>query len=794
MSSRTSTTGMVGDDPVVAHGVPGKRAGTERWFVHFTGEPIDLSAYRREMYGERNPERVAALVAGYERAMQAAQRAFVDRVRALDGTVTDQYWLIHACVIEITPAMLPAVRALDGVARLEPDRLYAPLIKSSINARNHNSAALHSNNVLGRGTTVAIVDTGQDVKVNGANRHHMVYRDLQTNTSRLVLNRKIGAQPADDVQGHGTAVASIAVGAGWNTAGASVGHAYGAQICGYAIADSTTGSTTSSTKVRAYQQIAVDAASYGIRVTNTSYQGSNDPTSAEQAALDSLAVNADILNCTAAGNDGTSTSSSMINCNGISVGAVETNTHKLASFSSRGWTDGQIFPDICANGVGIVMAQRDDESSNNVGSGTSMASPQVAGIAALIRASRPNLLTNEVRALLLATSEITPETSVRQVHGPGAGYANAPLAWIRSGNIGQVGHARLGNGQIFEADVALTANTLFQCAITWMRSNFQSSQWSNLDLELWFGSTLLASSRQGRNTEEFLRVPVPVTGNYVLRVTAPSIVGAAQDFAWSTTSSIVPRKSNLTIDTMTSSAIDAGGIADIRATFRNSGTGVAAPTRGFFTISNTSAAKKTDTMLWHFDVPALAPSQTVTIRGNVPIPGYLPTSSAGSIGAFADVDDQLDEANESDNTRTISVVTTELANGARRTDYRGLYTGDFGARTCANATLSASRPGNVDPWHTSKNAADHYALILLSTSQQFQQDVATDFGISLLNSPVFQHFFSVKTGLLTVSAIRWPGGVTLGSDVTVYLHTFWFDASFANMVHVPRVPKLTFTP
>ncbi|MCH9647445.1 MAG: S8 family serine peptidase [Deltaproteobacteria bacterium] len=103
----------------------------------------------------------------------------------------------------------------------------------------------------------------------------------------------------------------------------------------------------------------------------------------------------DFLVLFAAGNDGTSASvgSPTTAKNLVSVGATQrgTGADSMASFSSCGPTDdGRIKPDVTAPGVSIVSADNDiSATSDNCGtrslSGTSMASPAVAGLGALVR-------------------------------------------------------------------------------------------------------------------------------------------------------------------------------------------------------------------------------------------------------------------------------------------------------------------------------------------------------------------------------------------------------------------------
>ena len=79
--------------------------------------------------------------------------------------------------------------------------------------------------------------------------------------------------------------------------------------------------------------------------------------------------------------------------NSISVGATTygASADNLASFSGRGPTlDGRLKPDLAAPGLGIVSSSSDGSVQTNncstlVASGTSMACPTVAGLAALVR-------------------------------------------------------------------------------------------------------------------------------------------------------------------------------------------------------------------------------------------------------------------------------------------------------------------------------------------------------------------------------------------------------------------------
>ncbi|MBT0993238.1 S8 family serine peptidase [Cellulomonas sp. DKR-3] len=91
--------------------------------------------------------------------------------------------------------------------------------------------------------------------------------------------------------------------------------------------------------------------------------------------------------------------------------------------SSRGahGSLGSVKPDVAAPGTGILSAASGGGAAGHVLSGTSMASPHVAGIAALVRAAHPAWDASEVKAAIVntATHDVTTEPD-------GAGLAYGP--------------------------------------------------------------------------------------------------------------------------------------------------------------------------------------------------------------------------------------------------------------------------------------------------------------------------------------------------------------------------------
>ncbi|GAA2270392.1 MULTISPECIES: S8 family peptidase [Kitasatospora] len=109
-------------------------------------------------------------------------------------------------------------------------------------------------------------------------------------------------------------------------------------------------------------------------------------------------------------------------------------TDTLASFTSRGiGLPGVVKPDLAAPGETIWSARAGSGSGGTREDGTSMASPHVAGLAALVRAAHPAWTAAEVKAALMNTAADTRlgDNRTGPVYGPeraGAGRAQADQA------------------------------------------------------------------------------------------------------------------------------------------------------------------------------------------------------------------------------------------------------------------------------------------------------------------------------------------------------------------------------
>ncbi len=524
------------------HGIPGTERGHERWLVVFKQRSFDLRAFRLAVQ-KKDSEEVEKEVQSLRKKALRDQSAFARFLEEkLEGKVLAHFWLVNACSVEIPGSMLGRLRSHPRVAYIHPDQIVTPVfIKNSTNARNHAVDALHLKGIKGAGATIAIMDTGLDLDMNGSGRPHATFY-IQGNPknrmgggikgSRLLAAKAIGKMIADDVNNHGTAVAGIAAGEKWNSNNNSDrGHAPLAGIVSYSIANDRSGSTDLTTITKAWQAIAADAVKYKIAVVNNSYSGSPDPTNVSQMALDAAAWNAGVLPVCAAGNGGASTGGSQSVANGLAVGATSADSKQVAAFSSRGPLFGdtkRFYPDICAIGVSLVQPLRDNEASQWIASGTSMAAPQVSGAATLFRSIQPRASFLLTKAALLASTE---DISQRNVVPPFHDRNAFGLGFLRDDHL-----LRLAKGGGLLKDSALTRaatsarfnfmvtkGRYYAACVAWPRTNLRSKAWSDLSLEVKMGTKVLGSGDSPRNLYEKVSFRAPSTGTVQIFVRGKSL-------------------------------------------------------------------------------------------------------------------------------------------------------------------------------------------------------------------------------------------------------------------------------
>ncbi|MGK5443797.1 S8 family serine peptidase [Micromonospora sp. URMC 105] len=271
----------------------------------------------------------------------------------------------------------------------------------------------------GAGVEVAVLDTGIDAN----------HPDL---ADRIVEAKDFsGTGSAQDGHGHGTHVASTIAGSGAASDGLRKGVAPGARLLVGKVLDDFG---------RGYESAIVAgmewAARSGAKVINMSLGGSaTDGTDPMSQALNDLTAETGALFVVAAGNEGAANSvgSPGAATSALTVGAVDRDD-KLADFSSRGPRigDGGIKPEITAPGVGIVAARAAGTSMGTAvgdrytrANGTSMATPHVAGAAAILVQEHPDWTAGRLKDALVSTTKPTPGLTVFE---QGTGRVDVPRA------------------------------------------------------------------------------------------------------------------------------------------------------------------------------------------------------------------------------------------------------------------------------------------------------------------------------------------------------------------------------
>ncbi|MGW6442130.1 S8 family peptidase [Lentzea sp. NPDC055074] len=264
-----------------------------------------------------------------------------------------------------------------------------------------NAPAAYAAGLTGKGVTVAVLDTGVDD----------THPDL---ADREIGERNFSSSPDNgDHYGHGTHVASIVAGTGAQSGGKYRGVAPDASILDVKVlGDNGSGQDSA---IIAGMEWAVEQ---GAQIVNLSLGGYDTPeVSPLEEAVNRLTADKGALFVIAAGNSGPGART--IGSPGtadaaLTVGAVD-DQDQIAEFSSRGPTSsGSLKPDLTAPGVGIVAALHSD---GRIGApvadgytsldGTSMATPHVAGAAALLRQRHPELDGAALKARLTGTTTPT---------------------------------------------------------------------------------------------------------------------------------------------------------------------------------------------------------------------------------------------------------------------------------------------------------------------------------------------------------------------------------------------------
>ncbi|MFE6196590.1 S8 family serine peptidase [Streptomyces sp. NPDC057838] len=356
------------------------------------------------------------VIVGY-RGSAAATKADVRDA----GTLSHTLKTLNADAVQTpqgeTPELWDAVTNGDktaaGIAYVWLDGVRKASLDKSV--RQIGAPAAWSAGYDGKGVKIAVLDTGVDG----------THADLK---GQVVAAKNFSAAPdTTDKVGHGTHVASIAAGTGAKSGGTYKGVAPGAKILNGKVLDDA-GYGSDSEIVAGMEW----AAAQGADVINMSLGGLDTPEiDPMEAVVNKLSEEKGVLFAIAAGNEGDfgeqTVGSPGSAAAALTVGAVD-DKDVLADFSSRGpGTDGALKPDVTAPGVDITAASApgnliaQDVGEKPAGymtiSGTSMATPHVAGAAAILKQQHPEWKYTELKGALTGSTKGGTYTPFQQGSG-----------------------------------------------------------------------------------------------------------------------------------------------------------------------------------------------------------------------------------------------------------------------------------------------------------------------------------------------------------------------------------------
>lgn len=379
---------------------------------------------------------------------QSSLLNFLNSKASTDYKMIRQFWIANTMTIWASESLIESLSQRNDIARIDIDeeRMLIDAIPSSpspinpsekgVNEMTYNITKVNADDVwaegyTGQGVIVSVIDAGVNYNHQDL-MDHMWISDEYPNHGYDFHN-----DDNDPMDGHGHGTHCAGTVAGDGTAGSQTGMAPDALIMGCKVlGDDGSGNESS---VWAAIEFSVEQGAQVLSMSLGWQHAWNPDRVTWRQTLDNTLA-AGVISSIAAGNEGGSTTNpddvrtpgdcpppwlnpDQTLIGGISsvlcVGATNSNDN-IASFSSRGpstWETidpfldypfnpelGLIRPDVSAPGVDIKSTDAFNTSGYTTMSGTSMATPGVAGVMALLLSKNPGLSPEDIGMILETTS------------------------------------------------------------------------------------------------------------------------------------------------------------------------------------------------------------------------------------------------------------------------------------------------------------------------------------------------------------------------------------------------------
>ncbi|MEW5797911.1 MAG: S8 family serine peptidase [Bacteroidota bacterium] len=371
--STSALTALANDTIIVARENAGEK---KRWIVELKSPSL---------LEQKHLKRTNASLLSSERSV------VLNKIKSITPTVEVKKVfsaVLNGFGVSATTGEISSLRSLADIKKIYEDITVAsqPIVASS----STSSAITTPDSLSGKGTKIGIIDSGIDYTHEalgggfGAGFRIVGGYDFVNND----------ADPMDD-NGHGTHVAGIVAG----HSSTLQGIAYKAELFAYKVLNAQ-GSGYASDVLAAMEAAVND----NVDIINLSLgSSSGNPNDALSEAVNRL-VESGIVVVVAAGNTGEyeSIHSPGVAEHALTVGA--TDGKNVASFSAKGpVSDGYgIKPDVVAPGVGILSAKIG--GGYVAMSGTSMATPLVTSIAAVIKEMHPDWNAFQIKDAIISNA------------------------------------------------------------------------------------------------------------------------------------------------------------------------------------------------------------------------------------------------------------------------------------------------------------------------------------------------------------------------------------------------------